>query len=99
MKKVADAINGSKHLPKHLVFLVLTSALVALMLAYLLQGFLMQARKSELAKIREVYHAALAHEIDLFQHALSAKPDCPTENLRGVFLGFKSSATSTGFQE
>ncbi|CAM8643040.1 BaeS Signal transduction histidine kinase [Oxalobacteraceae bacterium] len=79
MKKVADAINGSKHLPKHLVFLVLTSALVALMLAYLLQGFLMQARKSELAKIREVYHAALAHEIDLFQHALSAKPDCPTD--------------------
>jgi signal transduction histidine kinase len=79
MKKDTPAFNVNKRLPRHLVFLVLTSALVALMLVYLLQGFLMQARKSELAKIREVYHASLLQEIDLFQHALSAKPDCPTD--------------------
>lgn len=80
MKTAAAANNRDKRFPKYLAFLVLTSALVALMLVYLLQGFLMQARKSELAKVREVYQAALLHEIDLFQHALSAKPDCPTHN-------------------
>ena len=78
MKKIAAIINGDKTVSRHLAFLVLTSALVALMLVYLLQGFLIQARKSELAKVREAYHAALMREIDLFQHALSAKPDCPT---------------------